>query len=399
MRIGCTITLLGLGACAGESKPNTAVGTDTPMSAAGVNPPPTMTSGSGGSAQPAPAASGSGGTASNKLPMMPSGTTNSNAGGAAGMHAVMDDTHADAGAMHAASDAGAAHTVATLFWLDIGGNAVLTASADGSGMHPVTSGGDIATPDGVAVDLDTGGGHVYWTNMGSPLGGASNGSLQRARLDGSQVETIVPVGSINTPKQMTIDHEHGKLYFCDREGAKVWRANLDGSELEVLASGHDFVQLVGIALDVPKAQFYFTDRMAKKIRRASFDMPAGETAATRSDIEELVSISGNAMPIDLDLDLGRRQIYWTDRVQGTVQRAGMDLPAGENAASRTDIETLVTGVTDSIGISLDLAADVFYFGQLDGALWRVNRDGSGRQMVASSGSISGVTLACTIPAM
>jgi sugar lactone lactonase YvrE len=191
---------------------------------------------------------------------------------------------------------------------------------------------------------------------------------------------------------MTIDHQHGKIYFCDREGAKVWRANLDGSALEILASGHDFVQLVGIALDVPKAQFYFTDRMAKKIRRAGFDMPAGQTADNRKDIEELVSVSGNAMPIDLDLDLGRRQMYWTDRVQGTVQRAGMDLPAGQMPGTRTDIETLVMGVTDAIGISLDLDADVFYFGQLDGALWRVNRDGSGQKTIANSLSVSGVTV-------
>jgi hypothetical protein len=279
----------------------------------------------------------------------------------------------------------------TIFWLDITGNRVLRAAADGSDMHVLAMGNGIAAPDGVAVDVESG--FVYWTNMGSGLGGANLGSLQRTPLDGGTIETVVPQGVTNTPKQMTIDHVNHKLYFCDREGAKVWRANLDGSELEILASDHDFVQLVGIALDVPKKQFYFTDRMAKKIRRASFDMPAGETAANRSDIEELVAITGNAMPIDLDVDLDKRQIYWTDRVLGTVQRAGMDLPMGATSANRKDIETLVMNVTDSIGISLDLDDGVFYFGQLDGTVWRVNLDGSDQKMVAGSGSCSGVALA------
>jgi sugar lactone lactonase YvrE len=394
--IACSICFgpaLLLAACGNDSSSNDA---NAPVGGAGMSATTNTTSGGGGQ-QSAPAAMGSGGSSAAMMPgngaANPMSASGTGGHGTQGMHTV-SSPQVDAGmAMHAPSDAGAAHTKPALFWLDISGNAVMRAAGDGSGSHAIASGGAIMTPDGVAVDLDADGGHVYWTNMGSPLGGAQNGSLQRARLDGSEVEGIVAVGMINTPKQMTIDHENHKLYFCDREGAKVWRANLDGSELEILASDHDFVQLVGIALDVPKKQFYFTDRMAKKIRRASFEMPAGETAMNRSDIEELVAISGNAMPIDLDVDLGRRQIYWTDRVLGTVQRAGMDLPMGETSSNRSDIETLVHDVTDSIGISLDLEDDVFYFGQLNGSVWRVNRDGSGQKMVASSGSVSGVSLA------
>lgn len=384
-----------LAACGSDSSSKDA---NTPGGGAGMNAMMNAATGSGGQ-QTAPVTMGSGGSSGGMMmptsnPAHPAGGgTGGSSGGMQGMHTV-SNPQTDAGnMMHAATDAGTAHTTPALFWLDISGNAVMRAAADGAGAKAIASGGSIMTPDGVAVDFDADGGHVYWTNMGSPLGGAMNGSLQRARLDGSQVEGIVPVGSINTPKQMTIDHVNHKLYFCDREGAKVWRANLDGSELEILASDHDFVQLVGIALDVPKKQFYFTDRMAKKIRRASFDMPAGETAQNRSDIEELVAISENAMPIDLDVDLGKRQIYWTDRVLGTVQRAGMDLPMGATSANRKDIETLVMNVTDSIGISLDLEDGVFYFGQLNGTVWRVNLDGSDKKMVAGSGSVSGVALA------
>src|SRR5438034_1074792 len=72
----------------------------------------------------------------------------------------------------------------------------------------------IASPDGVTVDLT--GGFVYWTNMGTPYGGTNVGTLQRMKLDAETVETVIPIGTTNTPKQISIDAEARKLYWCDR---------------------------------------------------------------------------------------------------------------------------------------------------------------------------------------
>ncbi|MFI5308467.1 MAG: 3-hydroxyacyl-CoA dehydrogenase [Polyangiales bacterium] len=304
-------------------------------------------------------------------------------------------TTATAGSSAPPSDAGAAMLAATLtepmlFWLDIATNAVYRAKADGSDAHPIVTGNGISAPDGVNVDVE--GGHLYWTNMGSALGGANLGTVQRAALDGTAVETIVPAGVGNTFKQMTIDRVHHKLYWCDREGAKVWRANLDGSQHEILASGHGFNQLVGIALDVPHAEFYFTDRNARKIMRAGFELPAGQTDANRTDIEDLLVLGSTAMPIDLDVDLDKRLLYYTDRALGTVSRMPMDLPAGQSASSRTDVETLVTGVSEPIGISLDLKASAMFFGDLSGQIWHADLDGKNRTSIAHSTSVTGVTL-------
>jgi sugar lactone lactonase YvrE len=242
-------------------------------------------------------------------------------------------------------------TKLSIYWLDILGNSVWRANEDGSEAKAFVMGNGISAPDGISVDLD--GGHIYWTNMGSALGGANNGTVQRASLDGKMVETIVPAGVGNTFKQMTMDRTHKKLYWCDREGAKVWRSDFDGKNYEVLASGHNFNQLVGIALDVERAQFYFTDRLAKKIMRAGFALPANQTAANRSDIEVLFEFTGSSMPIDLDLDLAQRKIYWTDRGLGTVLRGSMDVPAGQTSATRTDKETLISNVGEPIGIAID----------------------------------------------
>jgi sugar lactone lactonase YvrE len=299
-----------------------------------------------------------------------------------------------AGARAAAGSGGAAAppspTKLSVYWLDILGNTVWRANEDGSEAKALVMGNGISAPDGVAVDLD--GGHIYWTNMGSALGGANNGTVQRASLDGKMVETIVPPGVGNTFKQMTMDRTHQKLYWCDREGAKVWRSDFDGKNHEILASGHDFNQLVGIALDVEREQFYFSDRLAKKIMRAGFALPAGQSAANRSDIEVLFEFTGNSMPIDLDLDLVQRKIYWTDRGLGTVQRGSMDMPSGQTAGTRMDKETLISNVGEPIGIALDREHGRLFFGNVGGQLERANLDGSELKMIGKSSSVTGVTL-------
>jgi sugar lactone lactonase YvrE len=281
-------------------------------------------------------------------------------------------------------------TKVMVYWLDILGNTVYRANADGSEQTALVKGNGISAPDGVVVDLD--GGQLYWSNMGNALGGGNLGTVQRAALDGSAVATIIPAGVGNTFKQMTMDRVHHKLYWCDREGAKVWRSDLDGGNHEVLANGHDFNQLVGIALDVERGQFYFSDRNAQKILRASMDMPAGQTAANRSDIETLFSFSGASMPIDLDLDLDQRMIYWTDRGLGTVSRAKLDMPAGQSATTRSDVEVLIKGAGEPIGISLDRKNAALFYGTVSGQLERANMDGSEPKQIAHVSSVTGVTV-------
>ncbi len=283
----------------------------------------------------------------------------------------------------------AVETTPTLYWLDINANRVMRSTDFMDGEVLVTRTG--TAPDGVAVDVA--GGKVYWTNMGS-LFGSGGGTLQRANLDGSGVETIVPAGIAQTPKQMQLDLVNRHVYFCDREGAKVWRAGMDGSNPEAIVSGHGFTELVGVALDVPGGKFYFSDRIGKKILRASIAMPAGETGANRTDIEEMFVLGGSAMPIDLDIDHEHKMLYWTDRQLGTVHRAGLDIPAGETASARTDNEMLVDGLFDTIGITLDVANDKMYFSELGGNISASALDGSGLMRdILSSGSATGVAIA------
>lgn len=277
--------------------------------------------------------------------------------------------------------------VGRIYWLDILGNRVLSAAADGSGQDTIAS--TLTAPDGVSVDPC--GQKVYWSNMGNSLGAGQNASVQRADLDGAHVETLVERGSgVNTGKQLQLDLVNGKVYFSDREGAKIWRMNLDGSERETVVSGHGFDQLVGVAVDPAGGYFYFTDRNRGLVLRAGIEFPPGEDHASRGDVETLADLGSASMPIDLALDLGARELYLTDRRKGTVSVMGMDVPPGQSASARDDVRTLVDGLADPIGISLDLEEGALYFTELGGAVSRAALDGSDSEVIAHSDSATGI---------
>jgi sugar lactone lactonase YvrE len=294
-----------------------------------------------------------------------------------------------------------AHDTAALFYLDLSGQ-VMRAQTDGSNSTSIVNqnGGG---PDGVVIDAKAG--HVYWTNMGKVS--ADDGSIMRANLDGSNLTTIVATGGTFTPKQLKIDTQHGKLYWSDREGMRVMRANLDGSQIETLViTGNGDVErkepsrwCVGIALDVERGKFYWSQKGGNNanqgvIKRANITMPAGEDAAHRTDVEVL--FASLPEPIDIDLDLSKRQIYWTDRGDNTVSRAPMDIKSGFDPSKRTDRVILVTGLHEAIGIALDLKHNRMFYTSLMGEVGTAKLNGKDAKLLpVAKGRFTGIALVDT----
>ena len=290
-----------------------------------------------------------------------------------------------------------------LFFLDIRGGRVVSSAPDGSDVRVLVSGRS-GTPDGVAVDTERG--HIYWTIMGRPR--EDDGRIDRADLDGGNLTTVVPAGGAFTPKQLRLDAAHRKLYWSDREGMRVMRANLDGSNLETLvetargeaARADARNWCVGIALDVAGGKVYWTQKGgdnagAGSIRRAGLEIPTGEDAAHRSDIEVL--FDGLPEPIDLDLDLTQQMIYWTDRGDGprgnTVSRAPMNPPRGVKPGARTDQQILMRNLEEAIGLALDAQGGRLYATDLRGTVYSARLDGSDQKVVLTGqGSLTGIAL-------
>src|SRR5262245_35122343 len=205
-----------------------------------------------------------------------------------------------------------------LFVLELSGDRIHSMNPDGSDRRTIVT--DCRFPDGIAVDVEAG--HIYWTNMGVPP--LNDGSIERADLDGKNRKVIVPPGGTYTPKQMHLDKEGKKLYWCDREGMRVMRANLDGSQVETLVqTGHGDSDrkdqsrwCVGITVDPKRRQIYWTQKGPDnggqgRIFRTNIDTPKGESPNDRSDIEVL--LDGLPEQSDLELDLATRVPDWTHR--------------------------------------------------------------------------------------
>jgi len=289
------------------------------------------------------------------------------------------------------------HTIARLFLLDLGGGRVLSLNPDGSDKKVIAS--DCHWPDGVAVDVRAG--HVYWTNMGDPR--QDDGTIERADLDGSNRKTIVSRGATFTPKQLHLDTHNDKLYWCDREGMRVMRANLDGSAIETLvdSSGGDSRPgpdakkwCVGISVDPIRRQIYWTQKGSDdagqgRIFRANSEIPKGESAAKRSDIELL--FDNLPEPIDIELDLANRLIYWTDRGDpprgNTVNRA----PMHADFSKHPEPQILLSHLMEGIGIALDFKGDRMFLTDLAGTVYSAKLDGSQKKvLLAAQGNLTGI---------
>jgi hypothetical protein len=291
-------------------------------------------------------------------------------------------------------------TSGRLFFLDLGGGRVMSANPDGSDLKTIVSEGR-KLPDGVVVDVAAS--HIYWTNMGNP--NANDGSIDRSDLDGGNITTIVPKGGTFTPKQLQLDKKNGKIYWSDREGMRVMRSNLDGSLIETLVeTGNGETDrrdarnwCVGIALDVEGGKICWTQKGPDnagegRIFRANLEMPKGQTPASRKDIELLFDRLPE--PIDLDLDLGNRMMYWTDRGDpprgNTVNRAPMDAAPGD----RKDPEIVFNHLMEGIGLSLDLKGGRMFLTDFGGSVYSASLDGSNKKtLLVAQGNLTGIAYA------
>ena len=288
--------------------------------------------------------------------------------------------------------------LARIIFLDLGAGRVLSANPDGSDLKTLLIEGR-KLPDGLAVDVAAG--HLYWTNMGNPK--ANDGTIFRSDLDGGNLTTIVAPGGTFTPKQLQIDKPSGKLYWCDREGMRVMRANLDGSKIETLVDtsqgdprpGADATKwCVGIAVDAGAGKLYWSQKGGDNagegsILRANLDIPKGQTASNRSDIELLYDKLPE--PIDLDIDPGSRWLYWTDRGDpprgNTVNRAPLDA----TQAKRPVPEIIFTHLMEGIGLALDPKHNRMFITDFGGSVYSANLDGSDpKTLLIAEGNLTGI---------
>lgn len=249
---------------------------------------------------------------------------------------------------------------------------------------------------------------LYWTNMGDPK--KNDGSIQCANLDGSNIEYVLNPGDIHTPKQMVIDPVSRKIYVCDREGLRIMRCDFNGGRLETIYESGDWKSEpekvadarnwpVGITLSQRMGKMFWTQKGHSKssegrIFSADLEMPAGANPCSRSDISMVMQ--GLPECIDLEIDDESGVLYWTDRGEmpfgNTVNKKHLegDVPNEEYALGR---QIIAQRLGEGIGLSLDKENDCLYVTDMSGRLWKCGLDGGSKEKLyeGSTHAYTGVT--------
>src|SRR5262249_20070769 len=175
----------------------------------------------------------------------------------------------------------------------------------------------------------------------------------------------------------------------------------DGSQVETLvetgrgnADARDQARwCVGITIDPKLKKIYWTQKGGTKagvgiICRANVEIPKGESPTKRSDIEMLFDHLPE--PVDLELDLQNRLLYWTDRGDPPRGNTVNCVPIDTKAAP----EILVTHLLEGIGIALDVPGNRMFVTDLAGSIYSADLDGKNeRNFLYAQGNLTGIAYA------
>ncbi len=223
----------------------------------------------------------------------------------------------------------------------------------------------------------TGTGKIYILTGGSPR------TIQRADLDGENLEVLIDSG-LTSVYNIVVDPVAGKIYWYDFGPEEFWRADLDGGNPEVVKAGDDSVtqqwdvdpglghlyyECIGgicridvgdpatvdpilsgvstsaVELDLFNRKLYwgdYSDTMDRKIRRATME---------GSRIEDVLSTQ-TVSPDEVAADWVHKKIYYN--WGGGIRQGGMD---------GTKNRLLLQGSHPVEGIALDLNAGKVYWAE------------------------------------
>ena len=178
-------------------------------------------------------------------------------------------------------------------------------------------------------------GRIYWVHSLYPTG-----SMKRASLDGSDVETL-PLDPVHG---VALDVASDRLFYTEYADGfySLVYTNLDGTDAPTVVTSRPYPHTIwSIALDVAEDQVYWSEANSCKIQRAGI---------SSGSVELLVSAgSGCSSSLELDLRPSERKMYYGSG--GTIYRNNL-----EGAAE----ETVVSLGTHILGLAIDTAYDQIY---------------------------------------
>jgi len=191
---------------------------------------------------------------------------------------------------------------------------------------------------------------LYW--------GTALTSITRANLQGTNATFLGGASAW----AIAGDSQASKIYSTTYIGGIISRTNLDGS------NGAGFTPpgfARGIAVDSDARTLYWSQ--ADEIWSWSLDDPFVPFFR-----QQLIT-TGSSQIENLALDVLNGKMYWTDG--GTITRANLD---------GTELQSVVTNLTNSMALALDAAAGKIYWSHSAGGDWQISRanlDGTNPEVI------------------
>ncbi len=201
-----------------------------------------------------------------------------------------------------------------LYWTDPELRKIRRANLDGTEVEDLVTSEGLSAPFDIA--LDAAGGKMYWSHIELDIvtDALMGGKIQRANLDGTEVENLLDMGA-GVPWDIALDIAGGKMYWSYLEwdadadipfsNGKIQRANLDGTEVEDIVTEMLFPSF-GIALGIPP------------------QLPPGEKDVVAADIEPPRVTGGTVKDGDGDVDPavinadGKIEVVFSEEVSGNI---------------------------------------------------------------------------------
>jgi sugar lactone lactonase YvrE len=244
---------------------------------------------------------------------------------------------------------------------------------------------------------------LYWVLPGgfeSPPG-----SIQRANLNGSDVEHLLTFSSV---EGIALHQPSATMYFTEDFEEGIWRADLDGSNSAFLIDPQ--TEILGFDVDRVAGKIYWIEQFGPDILTANLDgtdiqrvllpepLPNGlglelhveddrvywgefsRIRRARLDGSDVQTIYEDApfAPTGIAIDGATGRIFWNDGLtDGQIQRANLD---GSN------VETILTGLDRVSDLAIDSLNGKLYWSQF-GVIARANLDGSSIENIAFHSSL------------
>ncbi|XP_035222365.1 low-density lipoprotein receptor-related protein 4-like, partial [Stegodyphus dumicola] len=158
----------------------------------------------------------------------------------------------------------------------------------------------------IALDVDTKGGKIYWSDTGRE-------KIQRSELDGTRVENVIVKG-LGSVDFLAVDSVGRKLYWTDDPRKCIEVSELDGQSRKVLIwSNLDSPR--AIALHYDPGYMYWTDwGNIPRIERSEMD--GGKRVTIISD--------KLGWPNGLTIDIENSQLVWADARRHVIEACDLD---------------------------------------------------------------------------